>query len=567
MPYSIDFCIFETRMKQHLQHNLRTGCFLTFWLGCMALLWAFDPTVYLQIRGQISGGDVEGGIRQIEKQIKKDKKEAEWYWLLDDVYQSQNNTEARIFYLQRALSVKKLSEREATLFRLGQAYFDAGMYDKAQEIYAIMPPSRIQQRAIKACAIADSLRNNPVDIQRNSMGDSINLPYDNIWPSLTADGTYFCSTVVIGKRGFVGNTLQLQEDIYSCSKKGGVWQPIEALPYPINTEANEGSPCFSADGKYLFFVRCGEHSGMGSCDIYYCINRKGKWSKPILAPAPLNSKYWESTPCMSASGKEMYFASNRPGGKGKKDIWRCQITRNSDGTLQFDNVVVLGGNINTPYDEISPFLHANDSTLYFSSNGHYGLGRLDIFCCNRLGENQWSEPTNLGYPINTHSDEMGWIVSPDGETAYMASDSSLTGVSHKIIYQINLPLALQPAPSTPQQLWDIQKTVTLRHIYFDFDKATLQPTSEKELNLLVELIQNNPNKTFIVTGHTDNVGNDAYNQTLSEKRAESVVQYLIEKGIDSKRLVSQGMGSSQPTETNATEWGRSQNRRIEVSVQ
>jgi outer membrane protein OmpA-like peptidoglycan-associated protein len=361
--------------------------------------------------------------------------------------------------------------------------------------------------------------------------------------------------------------MQLQEDIYICSKKQGVWQPIEALPYPINTEANEGSPCFSADGKYLFFVRCGERGGMGSCDIYYCVNTKGKWSKPILAPAPLNSKYWESTPCISALGNELYFASNRPGGKGKKDIWKCQITRNPNGTLQFYDVMLLEGSINTPYDEISPFLHANDSTLYFSSNGHYGMGRLDIFYSHRLGANEWSKPTNMGYPINTHSDEMGWIVSPDGETAYMASDSSLTGVSHKIIYQISLPKWLQPTPTTPQQLWDIQQSVTLHHIYFDFDKATLQPASEKELNQLVALILNNPNKTFTIIGHTDNLGNEAYNLALSKKRAESVVKYLIEKGIEPSRLISKGMGSSQPSESNATEWGRAKNRRIEVSAQ
>jgi outer membrane protein OmpA-like peptidoglycan-associated protein len=229
--------------------------------------------------------------------------------------------------------------------------------------------------------------------------------------------------------------------------------------------------------------------------------------------------------------------------------------------------MLLEGSINTPYDEISPFLHANDSTLYFSSNGHYGMGRLDIFYSHRLGANEWSKPTNMGYPINTHSDEMGWIVSPDGETAYMASDSSLTGVSHKIIYQISLPKWLQPTPTTPQQLWDIQQSVTLHHIYFDFDKATLQPASEKELNQLVALILNNPNKTFTIIGHTDNLGNEAYNLALSKKRAESVVKYLIEKGIKPSRLISKGMGSSQPSESNATEWGRAKNRRIEVSAQ
>lgn len=547
-------------------HTKRIFSSFLLWAGIISWLWAFDPMVYMQIRNQLSAGDVEGSIEQIEKQIRKNKKEAQWYWFLDDIYQNQHNTTARIDNLQRALRIKKLTEREATIFRLGQAYFDSGAYDSAKETYASMPYSAVQQRAIKACVIADSLRKHPIDLTRRSMGDSINLPFDNIWPSLTADGAYFCSTVVMGKRGFAGNTMQLQEDIYVSRKKEGIWQPIKALPSPINTTANEGSPCFSADGKYLFFVRCGD-KGVGSCDIYYCIHQQGKWSKPILAAAPLNTPYWESTPCISASGKELYFSSNRPGGKGKKDIWVCQITSAPDGTLQFSNPIALGEPINTPYDEISPFLHANDSTLYFSSNGHFGMGRLDVFYSNRLDNNNWSDPINMGYPINTHSDEMGWVVSPDGKTAYMAADSSLTGPSHKIIYQINLPKSLQPSAITLQQQWEIHSSITLHHIYFDFDKATLQPASTKELDQLVTLMKNHPEKSFTITGHTDNVGDETYNLTLSQQRADRVVQYLVEKGIHPTRLKSKGMGSSQPIESNNTEWGRAQNRRIDVSTE
>lgn len=553
-------------MSAFLQHSKRLVLATALFLGASSVLWAFDPTVYMHIRGLLSRGDVQESIVQALKQVKKEKNEAQWYWLLDDIYAAQNNMEARIETLEGALQQKKLTERQATTLRLGRAYFDNGQYDKAQALYVAMPAWAGKARALQACMVADSLRRHPVTMERKSMGDSINTPFDNIWPSFTANGKYFCSTVVVGKRGPVGNTLLLQEDIYVSSKKNGVWQPAKALPVPINTPNNEGSPCFSADGKYLFFVRCGEQGGMGSCDIYYCVKRQGKWSKPILAPAPLNSRYWESTPCLSTDGKTLYFSSNRPDGMGKKDIWTCQVTQLADGRLQFDLPTNMGALINTPFDEIAPFIHAGDSTFYFSSNGHFGMGGLDIFYSDRNQQGTWSKPQNIGYPINTHTDEMGWTVSADGTTAYVAADSSLTAVSHKIIYQVALNKAMQPKAATPLQLACVQDTIALHHIYFDFNQATIKPQSEPALRQLAALIQAHPTKQYTITGHTDNVGNEAYNVELSKKRAQSVVQYLIEQGIDPNILHSQGMGSSQPIESNRTDWGRAQNRRIEVSV-
>lgn len=538
-----------------------------FWWTCFSgALWAFDPNIYLQIRQQISSGEVTKGIEQIEKQIKKEKKEAQWYWLLDEVYQAQNHTEARITCLERALKVKNLTEPKATALRLAQAYFDAGKYNQAHTVYASIPPWKGQARALQACIVADSLRRNPVTVQPISMGDSINLPYDNIWPGITPNGAWFYSTVVWGKRGFVGNTLRLQEDIYVSQKQNGKWQPAKPLPSPINTSGNEGAATLSADGQYLFFVRCNQHGGMGSCDIYYCFQQNGRWSKPLLADAPLNSPYWESTPCLSASGKELYFSSNRPNGMGQKDIWRCLVHPQKDGKLVFSCAEPLPAPINTPMDEIAPFLHANDSTLYFSSNGHYGMGKLDIFYSNRTANQAWSVPQNMGYPINTHQDEMGWSVSADGSTAYLSADSCQQGLSHKIVYRIELPKALQPRSINTQQALEIGTSYTLPAVYFDFNQATLQPASYPVLDQLAQYMKQTADKHFVIVGHTDNQGNEAYNLRLSEQRAQSVMQYLILQGIDPERLQSIGMGSTEPIESNHTEWGRAKNRRIEVRL-
>jgi outer membrane protein OmpA-like peptidoglycan-associated protein len=195
------------------------------------------------------------------------------------------------------------------------------------------------------------------------------------------------------------------------------------------------------------------------------------------------------------------------------------------------------------------------------------MGGLDIFYSKRQSTNRWGEPQNIGYPINTHADEMGWTVSADGTTAYLAADSSLSQGSHKIIYQILLPEVIQPQPATPLQLLSVQDTIHLHHIYFDFDKSSLKPESESELRQLVKLINTYPDKTYTITGHTDNVGNEEYNRILSRQRAETIVNYLIQHGINPNILKYQGMGSSEPIESNSTEWGRSKNRRIEVSIQ
>ncbi|MEE0972648.1 MAG: hypothetical protein U0L34_00750, partial [Paludibacteraceae bacterium] len=190
-------------MNGFLHHNRRSLLSIIVYCCANSLLWAFDPAVYMQIRAKWSSGEVQASIEQINKQLKKEKNEAQWYWLLDDVYASQNNTEARINTLERALGVKKLTEKSATILRLGNAYFDNGNYPQAQKVYASLPTSKARERALHACRTADSLRSNPVNIERISMGDSVNLPFDNIWPALTADGSLFCSTVVMGKRGFV----------------------------------------------------------------------------------------------------------------------------------------------------------------------------------------------------------------------------------------------------------------------------------------------------------------------------------------------------------------------------
>ena len=203
---------------------------------------------------------------------------------------------------------------------------------------------------------------------------------------------------------------------------------------------------FSFDGRYMFFVACDRKAGMGGCDIYYTTKNGDTWSTPINPGEPLNSKFWESSPSLSAAGDELFFASNRPGGQGNKDIWKCKVKMAEDGTLQFSNPVNLGSNINTSDDEFSPFIHADNKTLYFSSTGHQGLGGYDIYLSRRTKNGTWGPAVNLGYPLNTNKDEMGFVVNAIGDNAYFSSDGIENNGRGKDIYEVSLYKGARPEP-------------------------------------------------------------------------------------------------------------------------
>jgi outer membrane protein OmpA-like peptidoglycan-associated protein len=171
------------------------------------------------------------------------------------------------------------------------------------------------------------------------------------------------------------------------------------------------------------------------------------WTEPINPGEPLNSKWWETSPSFSAAGDELFFSSNRPGGKGKKDIWKCKVKIGDGGRLIFSDPVNLGYPINTEEDEFSPFIHADNKTLYFSSTGHQGLGGYDVFISRRKDKNGgWSIPKNIGYPLNTHKDEIGFVVSASGDRAYFSSDGILKNDRGKDIYEVALYDEIRPEP-------------------------------------------------------------------------------------------------------------------------
>jgi len=277
---------------------------------------------------------------------------------------------------------------------------------------------------------AISALQSPVKYEPVNMGPIINSANRDYFPSLTADG----NTIIFSRK------INDNEDFYIAQLKDGSWSSPQGLSDKINTSNfNEGAQSISPDGSYLFFTGCGRPDGFGRCDIYLSHKEGDSWGTPFNLGNKVNSEYWDSQPSISPDGSTLYFVSNRPGGYGSYDIWKS--TLQSDG--YWSTAVNLGPKINTRYDEHTPFIHPDGKTLYFSSDGWPGMGSKDIFL-SRMDENgAWGTAQNLGYPINTFSEETGLIVSPDGTLGLFSSDLK-GGFGDMDIYSFEMPSNKRP---------------------------------------------------------------------------------------------------------------------------
>jgi outer membrane protein OmpA-like peptidoglycan-associated protein/tetratricopeptide (TPR) repeat protein len=466
-----------------------------------------------------------------------------------------------------------------------------------------------------------------------NLGDSINSPTSEYYPSFTIDD----SILVFTRRG-----EGIREDFVESKLTPNGYSKAEIINGDINLEASKGAINISQDGDWLLFAGNFAGKGFGDFDLYISYNTPTGWSEPVNLGANINTEFWESSPSLSPDKNAMYFSSNRPGGYGGKDLY---VSYRVNGKWQ--PAVNMGPDINTAGDELAPFIHADNQTLYYTSDGLPGYGGTDIYVIHKTGDKQWSKPENLGYPINTIENEGSLFVGADGITAYYASDRADTkgyldlykftlrpdirpvktlyvkgyvtdtktskglpcsvelsmDSSQQVLsavqtdetgfYFITLPvgknytftvnrkgylfysdvfnLADKPSDSTYEknialQPVEVNASVRMKNIQFTTKSFQLEPVSMIELNKLVQLMNDNPSVKIRINGYTDNVGNDADNLTLSENRAKAVVDYLVSKGIDAKRLTFKGFGETQPIADNTTEEGKALNRRTEFIV-
>ncbi len=301
------------------------------------------------------------------------------------------------------------------------------------------PMLKDAERHRKSAQFAVSQGGKTITFNPVNLGENINTAFDEYLPYLTADEqTIFFTTRRPGcTGGFNREYRGYTEDFYYAELKDGEWVLAENFGPPVNTEGNEGAASFTPDGQFVFFTACSRRGGYGDCDIYVSRLDGKTWSKPRNLGPLINTPAWESQPCISNDGRTLYFASSRKGGQGGQDIWKANYVNGS-----WSEPVNLGPEINSPGNEVSPFLHADGKTLYFSSSGHLGYGGLDLFMSKKTPEG-WTPPENLGNPLNTSADEGNIFVNAKGTLGYINSTRE-SGLGRSDIYSFELDPKIRP---------------------------------------------------------------------------------------------------------------------------
>lgn len=331
-------------------------------------------------------------VNDFEKGLEMDREYAKTYLLPYSISLAGTGN------FQKAMTV--VEEFLATP-RLNPQSVKAGNYRKKTFAFAL------QQEA------AQKNNTNTYIFSPKNMGPSINGTTLEYYPSLTIDG----SKMIFTRRE------NGDEDFYESSFENGAWSMALPVPGKINTNLNEGAQNISQDGEWLIYTGCNYPEGGGSCDLYISYKTKnGNWTEGENLGNVINTEFWEASPSLSPDKSKLYFASSRLGGYGGKDIWVS--TRQPNG--RWGKPANLGPDVNTSADEGCPFIHPDNQTLYFNSNGHDGYGLTDLFLVRKKDDDSWGVPLNLGFPINTIDDEGSLIVAADGKTGFYASDGADT---------------------------------------------------------------------------------------------------------------------------------------------
>lgn len=393
---------------------------------------SFERASYLLDLNEFSQAKTELGFA-----IKQDDEFIEAYLLLADVYRVTFDIVNAKHNYRKAFELNPDFAPERYYY-LADCELKTGDYKEAIEHYNTYllkgnpNAERIKHTSkyLKDCNFAIDAIKKPVPFKPENLGPNINTVEQEYLAALTTDENTLIFTRQINRN----------EDFYRSDKVNSDWAKAVYLSANINTPSyNEGAQCISPDGQFLFFTGCNRPDGLGRCDIYVSLREGNGWSKPVNLGFPINTKGWESQPSLSSDGRTLYFVSDREGGFGSYDIWRSVL--GSDGN--WGNPENLGESINTSYDEQSPFIHPDNETLYFSSNGWMGLGHKDLFISRADTSGKWSKPENLGYPINTYGEESGLTITASGTKAYFSSDN-FNGYGGFDIYSFDLPTSIKP---------------------------------------------------------------------------------------------------------------------------
>jgi flagellar motor protein MotB len=369
-------------------------------------------------------GEDAKAISMLNEILKADSTHRYAYHMLAEIYNEQKKDSELSALYARASGIIGEDFPEFTLL-YGNTLYAAGQMQEAGKEYEKALKNnkladnhtRLAQKMLEKCRVSEDFKKRPVPFSPVNMGSAVNSGYEEYLPSFSIDrSVMFITRKLPAGIDPVTSKERTNEDFFSCEKQpDGSWSAARPVT-SLNTSDNEGAHCLSADGNTLVFTACNRYDSYGTCDLYLSSKNGNYWTTAQNMGPLVNSTFWDSQPSLSSDGKTVYYASKRKGGKGGTDIWYSKL--NAAG--RWMEPVNLGDTINTPENEISPFLHPDGVTLYFASKGHPGVGNYDIFM-SRMVNGKWTVPVNLGYPINTEQDEMSLIVDATGKTAYYAS--------------------------------------------------------------------------------------------------------------------------------------------------
>ncbi|MEM9895349.1 MAG: OmpA family protein [Bacteroidota bacterium] len=428
-------------------------CFLTFW----NVAAQDHKQLYREGLQAIKLGGYELAIRKLKESIQLNPQSQDAWYYLGKTYDELDDHENVIFAFRNLEKLNKKYDYKI-YYDIGAAYlalndFKGATYyykkyqaeapkgNKAERIRHIVASRLHYIRQSEIIRLDQPVTSEPVPIP------ALNSSSGDYMPQVNPTGTrlYFTSVRQGGFDFQDENSLpnDFGEDIYFSNLQNDSWSAPELLPDPINSVANDFGSAFTGDGQNMVFVRCDEKGAVGSCDLYITQLNGTTWTRPMNMGNVVNSSKWESQPTINSDGNRIIFASTRAGGYGSTDLY--MVEKNHLGL--WGTPQNLGSIVNTPFQESSPFLAADGKTLYYSSTGHPGMGKADIFY-TVFEEGKWSQPRNLGRPINSEEDDTNFSISASGN-AYLASSRLEEG--NFDIFQVELPDALKPKPTVVVQ--------------------------------------------------------------------------------------------------------------------
>lgn len=387
-----------------------------------------------RVRGQYSQA-----ISLLKQAIDKDNEFVEAYYRMAITYMSIKDYDEALRFFEQGLALTTDPKKQKVFwFDLADLYFINGSYEKAWETIQKFLKTEVSNRqkidrAKQLAANIQFARDNQQfasDYKQKDLSDTVNRFFMQYFPVLTADQ----NQLIFTRRE--GYSDEYDEDLVVSQKTAaGQWSAPESISKNINTALNEGTCTVSADGRKIIFTSCSGREGLGSCDLYESEKIGNEWTEPRNLGIAVNSAEWESQPSLSADGRTLYFVSDRKGGLGRRDIW----VSNRDENGKWQKAKNVGKPVNTVYDEISPFIHVNNQTLYFASNGLIGFGGYDLFFSELDSSSSWSEPKNIGAPINTYEDQFSLFITADGAKGYYSHEESGKGNTRSRIIEVSIP--------------------------------------------------------------------------------------------------------------------------------